>query len=373
MRGSIQRRGQRSWRISVELDRDPLTGRRRRIWVTVRGSKRDAEAKLAQLLLERETGIAVDPARVTVGEWLKEWLEQRRHVLRPTTFERYRAAVDGYLMPSLGRYRLQELRPVQIQAAYRRWLEGGLKATTVHSIHRVLAKALRDAVRLQLITRAATDATEPPAPKPRHPAVTAETLAAAVRSLDGAPQPWRALFLLILHTGLRRGEAAGLRWEDIDFERGVAKVVRTRTTTYRGEVVEGPPKTRSGERVVPLAPPVIRALREWRREQNARRLAAGPAWAGDDWVWATERGPIRPDSITLWWVQHAKRHGLGLRLHDLRHGVATLMAQSGVPPRVIAEVLGHARPSFTLDVYAQAPDLRAMRAALETITSALGE
>jgi integrase len=150
-------------------------------------------------------------------------------------------------------------------------------------------------------------------------------------------------------------------------------VVTTGTTTFRGEVVDGPPQTRAVWRVVPLAPPFIQALREWRRKQIARRLAPGPGWTCDDWVCSLERGPIRPDSIALWCVQHPKRHGLGLWVHDLRQGAATLVAQSGVPPRVIAEAPEHARTSCSLDVYARTPDLRATRASLETITAPLGE
>jgi integrase len=370
MRGSIRKRGDRTWEVSVELDRDPETGRRRRRNERVYGTKKEAEARLAQLLHEQETGLAVDPSRLTVADWLREWFAQRAPRLRPTTRERYRAAIEQRLIPAFGRVRLQELRPAQVQGVYARWLAEGLADATVNSWHRVLAGALREAVRLQLVGRAVTDAVRPPSATPHNLQLKPADAPAVLRSLEDVEQPWRAFFLLILYTGMRRGEALGLQWPDLDLERGVAAVARTRTATHRGEVVEGPPKTKAGERLVPLPAPAVEALRAWRREQVAERLAAGAAWAGGEWVFATRGGPVHPNTPTHWWKRHAREHGLNLRLHDLRHLAATIMAQTGIPPRVAAQVLGHTRPSFTLDVYAGAPDFEAMRQAVEALSKA---
>jgi integrase len=371
MRGSIQRRGNLTWRISIELDRDPVTGRRRRRSETFHGTKRDAEARLAQLIHEHETGLAVDPSRTTVAEWLRQWLAQRAPQLRPTTLERYRASVEGRLVPAFGRLQLQQLRPAHVQAAYGRWLAEGLAPATVASHHRILGRALNDAVRLQLVGRAVTQAVEVPSAPPRQLAADASIIARVLEAVNAEPQPWRAAGLLIVHTGMRRGELCGLQWSDLDLDRGTAAIRRTRTTTYRGQVVEGPTKTRAGARLIPVAPPAVEALRDWRRLQLEQRLAAGAGWQGGDWVVTLDGLPVRPDVVTHWWTRTARRAGVSLRLHDLRHLAATLMAQHGAPPRVIAEVLGHTRASFTLDVYAGAPDLEAMRAATETLARAL--
>jgi integrase len=373
MRGSIQRRGDRTYRISVELDRDPETGRRRRIWETISGTKRDAEARLAELIREVETGIAAEPSRLTVADWLRQWLEMRRPHLRETTLERYRTAARVHLIPALGRHRLQELRPLHVQAAYAGWLGDGLSPTTVASLHRVLHRALEDAVRLQLVVRNVTDAVEAPAPGRRLPDLQAVRPSAVLASLADVGHPWRALVVLALHTGMRRGELAGLQWGDVDLDAATVAIRRSRTITHRGTIVEGPTKSLAGERVVPLAADAVRELRAWRREQLALRMAAGAGWAGDEWVFTAGTEPLRPDAITAWWGRHAQRHGLRLRLHDLRHAAATLMAERGVPPRVIAEVLGHSRASFTLDVYAGAPDMASRRAAVETLARALRE
>lgn len=373
MRGSIQKRGTLTWRISLELDRDPQTGRRRRRYETFHGTKRDAEARLAQLIHEQETGLAVDPSRLTVADWLRQWLDQRAPHLRPTTLERYRASVERWLIPAFGRLPLQQLRPAHVQQAYARWQAEGLAPATVASHHRVLGRALNDAVRLQVVGRAVTQAVEVPAAEGHSLTLEPGTLARVLEAVAAEPQPWRAAGLLIVHTGMRRGELCGLRWEDIDLDRGELAIRRTRTTTYRGQVVEGPTKTKAGQRAVPIAPPAAEALREWRRQQLEERLAAGAGWKGGDWVVTIGGEPARPDSVTHWWVRTARRAGVALRLHDLRHLAATLMAQHGVPPRVIAEVLGHTRASFTLDVYAGTPDMEAMRAATETLARALDQ
>lgn len=371
MRGSIQKRGQGVWRISLELDRDPQTGRRRRRWETFHGTKRDAEARLAQLIHEYETGVAVDPNRLTVAEWLGQWLAQRKPHLRPTTFERYWASVERYLIPALGHLPLQGMRPAHVQAMYARWLADGLAPATVASHHRVLGRALGDAVRLQLLGRAVTQAVEVPSVASRSLTVDDDLVRRVLDAITAQPQPWRAAGMLVAYTGMRRGELCGLRWHDVDLTAGTVAIRRTRTTTYSGTVVEGATKTRASERVVPVPGLAVDVLREWRRLQLEERMAAGSGWAGEEWVLTIDGRPARPDAVTRWWLMTSKRAGVRLRLHDLRHLAATLMAQHGVPPRVIAEVLGHARASFTLDVYAGAPDIEALRAATETLARAL--
>jgi integrase len=166
-----------------------------------------------------------------------------------------------------------------------------------------------------------------------------EEVGAIVAALRQAPAVYRAAGMLLLYTGMRRGEALGLQWEDIDLGAGTIAVRRARLRTAKGEVV-GSPKTSSGNRVVPIHPTLLDELAAWRRVQLEERLAAGPAWKGGEWVLARARGPVSPWSLSTWWSGFAKRAGVDARLHDLRHTAATLMAAAGVPPRVLAEMLG---------------------------------
>lgn len=372
MRGSIQKRGNLTWRISIELERDPMTGRRRRRSETFHGTKRDAEARLAQLIHEYETGLAVDPSRITVAEWLRQWLAQRAPQLRPTTLERYEEVVRLHLIPALGRFQLQALRPMQVQGLYGRWLAEGIAPLTVRKYHQVLHKALEDACRLQVIARNPAAYAELPQPRPARKVgpLLPEEVGAVVAALKGEPAVYRAAGMLFLYTGMRRGEALGLQWDDVDFSSGTIAVRRARLRTAKGEII-GMPKTASGNRMVPIHPALAEELAAWRRAQLEERLATGPAWKGGEWVLARAGGPVSPWALSTWWAGFAKRTGVEARLHDLRHTAATLMAAAGVPPRVLAEMLGHARASFTLDVYAGSPALRDLREAAEQLGAAI--
>lgn len=366
----MRKRGTNRWEISIELPRDPKTGKRRRHWETVHGTKRQAAARLAELAQHLLHGGGA-PTSMTVKEWLEEWLRQHQAEVRATTFERTERIVKNALIPAFGHFRLSQLKPASISRTYARWREEGVKPSTVRTRHQVLARALRDAVRLELLPYAPTDRVRQPRAERRVPRIEPETMRKIVDSLSSLPPMIRAFFTLIAYTGLRRGEAAGLQWSDVDLEGRTITIRRNLTATPSRAVVIHEPKTKAGTRVVPLAEPAAEALREWRRVQLEMRLAAGPEWKGDDWVFTEADGLKSPETFTMSWVRHARKIGVDLRLHDLRHGAATLMAAAGVPPRVIADLLGHAKPSFTLDVYASAPDLEAKRRGIESLARVL--
>ena len=126
MKGHIRKRGERSWALVVELDRDPATGRRRQRWHSVKGTKRDAERKLRELLNSIDQGTYVKPAKLTVGEFLQQWLRDYAAVsVRPRTSERYESIIRNHLIPSLGAIHLTDLQPSHIQACHARALSHG--------------------------------------------------------------------------------------------------------------------------------------------------------------------------------------------------------------------------------------------------------
>lgn len=155
MRGHIRKRGRNSWAIVIDLPRDPQTSKRRQQWHSVRGSKRDAEAKLRELLTSLDKGVYIKPRRLTLGEYLHQWLGGYvKTNCSPRTLDSYQSIVDRHLIPNLGGILLTQLHPQEVQQYYSCALtggrtdgKGGLSPRTVLHIHRVLVEALNYAVR----------------------------------------------------------------------------------------------------------------------------------------------------------------------------------------------------------------------------------
>jgi integrase len=179
-----------------------------------------------------------------------------------------------------------------------------------------------------------------------------------------------ALWLLALNTGMRRGELAGLRWQDIDFD-GSALAVKQQRTTADFRVVVSEPKARS-RRVITLDGSVLDALRAHRRHQREERLAVGPGWEDSGYVFVDEIGrPYHPDRLLRMFRDACRSVGVPpIRLHDLRHTMATVALRAGIHPKVVQERLGHSSIALTLDTYSHVtPTLQ--RAAAETLAELL--
>jgi integrase len=373
VRGTIRQRSAGSWTVIVDLGPDPVTGRRRQHWKTVRGPKREAEAELAKLIHERSTGIEQPTGHETVAEYLDRWL--RDYVATntaPKTEQTYREIAKRHLVPAFGALELVALRPAHIQAFYGRMLrsgrvdgKGGLSARSVLRYHQVIHAALHQAVRWQLLVRNPADAVEPPRAERRE---VMGLKPGQVRALFAAADmtPIGHLVRTAVLTGLRRGELLGLRWSDVDMDRAVLHVQQTaQRITGRG-VIFRQPKTRLSRRAVALSPDAVAVLRAHRREQLEERLLAGPAYGDRDLVFASAIGTsLEAGTITRTWTRILAVAGVGhVRWHDLRHAHATLLLRQGVHPKIVSERLGHASVGITLDTYSHVlPGLQAAAAA----------
>jgi integrase len=371
VRGSIRQRGKGSWTVIVDLGSDPVTGKRRQLWRSVKGPKRDAEALLVQLLHERDTGVERPVGKITVAEYLDRWMvDYVEPSLAPKTQSAYRDVIRNHFVPALGSLDLVALRPSHIQALYTRLL-GRLSARSVLRYHQVLHAALRQAVRWQLLTRNPADAVEPPRPGRREiRALTPDQARAVMAAAD--PTPLGAFVRLALLTGMRRGELLGLRWADIE---GDSIHIQQTAQRIAGQgIVFRQPKTRLSRRSIALSSDAVAVLRQHRLRQAEARFLAGPAYQDRDLVFATGLGtPLEPGNVLRTWRRVVATAELpGLRIHDLRHGHATLMLGQGVHPKIVSERLGHASINITLDTYSHVlPGLQA--AAAEALDSILAE
>jgi len=330
---------------------DPATGKRLRRFESVVGTKRDAERVLAARLHELATGALINPNKLRVAEFGEQWLRDTRANVAPRTHERYSELVRLHIAPTLGAFRLGDLRASHVIRAQEVWRESRLAAGTVLKLHRLLHKMLGDAVRWQLI--AVNPCAAVRAPRAQRVEMTALSPEQAwvfleqVRGVDHG-----ALLSTALHTGLRLGELRGLRWQDLELETGRLSVTQTVQRIGRELRVAGV-KTPRSRRAVALAPQLVLILREHRARQVERRLAAGDAWENTDLVFTDALGRPVSEAAVRWAFWSALRAaGLPrIRIHDLRHTAATLMLGQGEHPKIVSEMLGHSTIAVTLDLY----------------------
>jgi len=359
-----------AWSFTLDAGRTPA-GTRRRITKSGFSTRREAQQALSEEAERVLHGVRHDRA-LTVEAYLKQWLQGKRQ-LRDNTRRNYEIHIRLYLAPALGQHRIQELRDEHIDQLYDDLLSGryvGATAATAHHVHRTLRSALNTAVKRRLIVFNPALHVE----LPEHRKARAEvwepqdvaTFLTACRS-----HRLSALFHLLAYTGMRRGEAIGLHWADVDLERAHVRVYWQITDAGKGLRL-GAPKTASGNRVVPLDRATVEVLRRHRGRQQNERAAWGEGWEEHGLVFTRENGGLlRPDTITHLFAVLVKEAGVPrIRLHDLRHTHATLALSAGVDIKVVSDRLGHSTSVITRDLYTHVVPALA-RSAADSIAAAV--
>jgi integrase len=276
-------------------------------------------------------GIPVRARGLLLGEYLQQWLDVARTRLRPRTLDAYELCtrrVDG----ELGQVPLAKLTPQLVQSAYGRLLAGGLSVRTVFQTHAVLHRALRQAHHWGLMSVDPTDLVAAPRPQSRE--MTALSTAQLSRLLTSARgSRWYPLWVLLGTAGLRIGEALGLRWSDIDLDRGRLQVRRALQRQRGRGLVFVEPKTSRSRRLVCLSDLAVEALRVHRGRSTG------------ELVFVNRNGqPQESSSVTSALKLALDRAGLPqIRVHDLRHTTATVLLEAGAHPKLVQELLGHSR------------------------------
>lgn len=350
MKGSIRKRG-RSYTLTVDIGRD-ADGRRKQHFETFR-TRREADAALANVLRQAQSGSYVKPSRLTVADYLRDWLNGREPHLRPQSFERYRFAIERNIAPSVGTILLSHLKPTDVQKMHRDALDAGLSPKSVTLLHRVLSQALKYAESWGMVDRNVARL----APPPKVARNEARSLDAkeALRLVEAVrATPYYALIALDLATGLRRGELLGLQWGDVDFERRSLRVIRSLTQTPRGALRVQDVKTDTSRRNVVLSPNAVLLLRAHREQAEAVQAVAGGQLRLDDFVFSHPTGkPFSPNHISKVFQRIARVEGLeGATLHSLRHTHASMLLDTGANLKDVSTRLGHSSIAITADIYA---------------------
>jgi len=369
MRGHIVKRYNKRYKnnysIVLDLGTDPATGKRKQQWISFKGTKRDAEKRLSELLHQLDTGTFMKPGKTTLAEFLDRWIEDYRPNLSPRGFDRYDGIVHNHLIPRLGRITLTQLKPEHIQTYYTEALNGGLSAATVQYHHSVLHVALQSALKRGLVNRNVADAVD--LPKVRQKEMETWNEDEISFFLEAAKKtPHRALFYTSLYTGARRAELLALRWQDIDLVLGQMYITRNLHQLKDGSYIFTEPKSAKSKRMINLPPSLTIELTKHREKQEEERERLGTQLNDEDLAFSHLDGrPLRPNTITRAWKTLAIRCGLKpIRLHDARHSHASLLLKQAVHPKVVQERLGHSSINITLDRYSHvAPGLQEAAAA----------
>ncbi|MBC7340867.1 MAG: site-specific integrase [Clostridia bacterium] len=348
------------WRVVVEAGIDPGTGKRRRVVRIVRGRLAEAQALLGRLLQQYEEQ-HLEPTKLTVGEWVRIWLDDYKKVeLRPTTWELYDGYARNHLIPALGATRLADLRTSDIQKAYAQMYQSGVSARSIRMVQQVLHGALEQAVAERKIPYNPSDKVRLPTYEPqKRRALTQEEEAAFIQACFS--DRLGPAFLVALGAGLRRGEVLALRWSDIDWENGILRVERGLThTTEAGTTIQGP-KTAHSKRPVPVPGTVLQVL-----AYHRDRMQAEENYRANGLVFVTrKRTPIMPRNFNRKFYQLRAKAGIpeDVTLHGLRHTFATRLLELGEDTHVIQSMMGHTRSSITQE-YAHVT-MRLMREAAQ--------
>lgn len=363
--GTIRKRSDGRWEARFTTGFNPATGKQMQKSIYGKTQK-EVREKLTEVTMEVDTGVYIEPSKMTLEQWMGIWLDEYMFDKKWSTVKHYKAQVKTNILPALGRYPLSQLDPHLIQTFYNSLLRGKgrakpLNPKTIRNIHGILSKCLSTAVKLEYMRRnPAESVTLPRVERREIKPLTDEQVSKMVAQAgnDG----FGTLFKVVVFTGLRLGEALGLTWDCIDFQKNrltINKQLQKRPLADGGFTFA--PLKNDKVRVIAPAPFVLNLLKQWNQKQAEDRLAAGRLWQG--WKSDKERqnaivftnelgGHLHPQTVLVHFKKLAASVGAPLaRVHDLRHTYAVLSLQNGDDVKTVQENLGHATAAFTLDVY----------------------
>lgn len=353
MKGHIRSRGKQSYELKFDAGRDPKTGKRNIKYQSFRGTKREAQVKLAELIAAVSKGAFVEPNKITVADFVRARVDQWEASgdITARTSQRYRQLLANQIVPHIGAQPIQKLSRLDIEG-WHTALRGTIAARTVGHAHRVLGKALGDAEVDGLVVRNVCKLRKAPKVVEREMAIVHDVPAFVDKIRSSR---LFALATLALFAGMRLGEVLAVKEGRLDLDRGVVEVREALEETKANGIILKAPKTDAGRRDITLPDVAIEALREHRRQLLEMRMRLGLGKLPDDaLMFANLEGrPMRPSTVSSDWGDLAEAIGMPeITFHGLRHTHASQLIASNIDIVTISKRLGHAKPSVTLAVYA---------------------
>lgn len=347
--GQIKKEGS-SWYFVAELGSDPITGKRRRKKQRGFKTKRDAEKALALMEAEVYKGTYFEPSSMLMKEHMNDWFKSKKNSISIQTANTYEAYLKNRIVPYIGNVQLAQLSPILLQNFVNELKEEGLASSSIKKIYSIVKGALDYAVNMELLPSNPITKIQLPKDSKKEivvwdvPEIQSFQKAACLDRLYPA-------FYLAITTGMRRGEILGVRWKDVDLEKGMLNVRQTLSKDGR-QFLPGA-KTSAGIRSIKLSNDTMVLLKKQKTVVAKEKLSYGPEYEDNDLIICTSKGtPINPENLKRTFQRLIKEANVpSIRLHDLRHTHATMLLASGVNAKVISERLGHTNIKTTLDIY----------------------
>lgn len=333
-----------------------------RAQLSVGGGKRisfgaDTKAEVQEWLRERQHeidgGFDITGSKTTLEEFLREWIKNAEPSLRPKTAFQYRKLMEKHIYPRLGQIALKDINQQRLERYYGDLILEGRGVRTVRYAHSILHRAFEKAVMYGLLVRNPAHGAALPRLHQQEMSVWDDAQVSMFLTAASGSY-YEALYHLAVVTGMRQGELFGLKWSDLQWGTGMLYVQRQvqRVPGKSWSFIE--PKTRAGRRPLRLGPESLDVLRRHKEQQDLEREAVGKRWRNNNLIFPNGVGnPMDSDNLRKDFGRVLSEAGLPkIRFHDLRHTAASLMLNNNIPPLVVSRVLGHSRPSTTMDIYA---------------------
>lgn len=355
--GSIRQRRPKVWQITIELPKDPVTGKRNRRYRTIEGTKKEAERAMHEFITELEKGYYVTNTNISITEWVNTWLEV--YIIpnvSPTTFSRYQGMIRRYITPVIGHIPVQRMTTLGVQS----WVNGlkispasgkEMSAATIKHAYHVLKVAMDKAVLAGIIYRSPCTGIMLPKGQKKQAVIYDEK---EIRQLLNAASGTEMELVIDMELcmGLRRGELLGLEWGDVDWDHNQIKIIRNRVVV-NGKSVVKEPKTATSVRTLDVPLPLMKKLKKHKMQCLSNKLRMGLAYTATDYIIVHPDGkPIYPEYLSQMLTKLQDKAGLPkCRFHDLRHLCASIMLLQGVNVKVAQERLGHKDITTTMNIY----------------------
>lgn len=356
--GTISKRPDGTWWARITVGRTPDGKQKRKAFYGK--TRKEVQEKLTAALNDINNNTYIEPSKMTVEQWMLTWLrDYKKNSVKPKTYAAYESHIKNHIVPDLGDCILSQLRNDMVQRFVNNLAEKGLKSMTIERVVGTLKTGLMQAVDNELLAKNPASRIKMPMKEERNARVL--TIQEQELFIETAKEHRNGeIFILILGTGLRIGEALALTWSDIDFENQILSVNRTQIeycihnngeTTYHREYSS--PKTKAGKRTIPLIPNLIEMLLELKQQRMREKKQFKEAYQDTGLLFCNYYGvSLNYSSVVKKMKSICKKTGLeGVHPHTLRHTFATRGLENGIDLKVMQELLGHSKISMTADLY----------------------